>query len=189
MAKWTRCGWVGMFVKFDCLFSYEVHILRIHKTRNAQISLAITSCSISFRLGLTVLPLLDGYLPFCALTPGSWWSRPLIVSTRECSSCSSPHLTCLCCVRYVCMIYLTNNRTQSTTCTCPITGFYHCNPCVCFSLAVAQTVLLSVSSLVYSSHEVNRRFHSSIVTIFSTAPAGELESGRSCPNMMRCEPT
>ena len=117
-----------------------LHILRIHKTR------MLKSLSPSHRHRIIFHPVPIG--PDCIAAPGRlstfsctdsgpWWSRSLLVSTRECS-CSSPHLTCLCCV---CMIDLTNNRTQSTTCTCPITSSSYLF-LLFFSLPVAQTVFL-----------------------------------------------
>ena len=80
-------AWVGMFAKFDSLtrsdvsptytfFASTKHACsNLSRSRTAIASpshrhrIAIASYSIPFRLGLNVLPLLDGYLPFRALTP------------------------------------------------------------------------------------------------------------------------
>lgn len=144
MAKWTRCGLGGNVCKIRQPHAFRrlsyLHILRIHKTR------MLKSLSPSHRHRIIFHPVPIG--PDCIAAPGRlstfsctdsgpWWSRSLLVSTRECS-CSSPHLTCLCCV---CMIDLTNNRTQSTTCTCPITSSSYLFD-LFFSLPVAQTVFL-----------------------------------------------
>lgn len=69
-------AWVGMFAKFDSLTrsdvspTYTFFASTKHACSNlSRHRIAIASYSIPFRLGLIVLPLLDGYLPFRALTP------------------------------------------------------------------------------------------------------------------------
>jgi hypothetical protein len=183
VAKRTRCGLGGNVCKIRQphafrRLSYTFFASTKHACSNlSRHRIAIASYSISFRLGLIVLPLLDGYLPFRALTPAPGGVAPLLVSTRECS-CSSPHLICLCCVcddrpdkqqNAVNDLHVSHHKFFSSLALVFLVG------CCANSVLVLLVVL--------SSHKVNRRFHPSAVTIFSTTPAGE--TGRSCPNTMQ----